>query len=85
MTLFINFISSLPLFSWPLPLSKGVKNSFYLELNTNKTSGGCPQPADSKVGLPIVLSWTCTQVAAWVQFILLGATDSTLSDWLCFC
>jgi hypothetical protein len=31
-----------------------------------------------------VMSWTCTQGAAWVQSMMFGVTGSTLSDWLCF-
>ena len=29
-----------------------------------------------------MLSWTCTQVAAWVQSMMFGFTGSILSDWL---
>ena len=47
-------------------------------------SGGCPQSVDSIAGLAIVLSWTRTQGAAWVQSMLFGVTGSTLSDWLHF-
>ena len=31
-----------------------------------------------------MLSWTCTQCAAWVQSMMFWVTGSTLSDWLCF-
>ena len=31
-----------------------------------------------------MLSWSCTQGAAWVQSVMFGVSGSTLSDWLRF-
>ena len=72
-----------PLFKAFTPFSKDADGS-YLVLNTNKTSGSCPQSVESITGLAIVFSWTCTQNATWVQFILFGVSASTLRDWLHF-
>ena len=65
------------------PFSQSAEDS-YLELNTNKSSGGYPQSVDSIAGLAIVLTWSCNQGAAWVQSMMFRATGFTLSDWLHF-
>ena len=72
-----------PCFNAFIPFSWHADGTF-LEVNPDKKSGGCPQSDVSIVGLAIVLSWTCTQGAAWVQSMMFGVTGSTLSDWLCF-
>ena len=72
-----------PVFNAFTPFSRGADGS-YLEVNPGKKSGGCPRSVDSIAGLAIVLSWTRTQGAAWVQSMMFGVTGSTLSDWLHF-
>ena len=72
-----------PGFNALTPVSRG-ENGFYLGLNITKMSGGCPKSVDGIAGLVIVLSWTCTQGAAWVQSMLFGVTGSTFSDRLRF-
>jgi hypothetical protein len=64
-------------------LSQGADDT-YLEVNPGKKFGGHPWSADCIAGLAIVLSWTCTQGAAWVQSMMFGITGSTLSNWMHF-
>jgi hypothetical protein len=70
-----------PVFNVFTPFSWGADGS-YFEVNPGNKSGGHPQSVDSIEGMAIVLLWTCTQGAAWVQSMMFGVTGSTLSDWL---
>jgi hypothetical protein len=72
-----------PVFNAFTLFSQGADGS-NLNVNPDKKSGRCPRSVDIIAGLAIVLSWTCIQNPAWVQSVLLGVTDTSLSDCLCF-
>ena len=60
-----------PVFNAFTPYSRNENESY---LKVNKTQGGHTCSVDSKICLAIVLSWSRTQGASWVQSMLFGIT-----------